>query len=165
MSDRLTEMLDAQRELQEIINGYKLENQDIEQRIANIKENVLALAAELFAEVLGEIGWKSWASSRHINEDAVKKELIDVFHFFMNLMLHAGMTADELYEGYVQKREKNIQRQRDGYDGVSTKCVGCGRALDDVSLLEDQTMSGRGRIWCPCGQPLTEAQLLTYTSD
>jgi dimeric dUTPase (all-alpha-NTP-PPase superfamily) len=150
VNDRLQEMLDAQRSLQELINGYTLESQTDEQRIANIKENVLALSAELFGEVLGEIGWKSWATSRHINREPLKKELVDVLHFFMNLVLYAGMTADELYEGYRKKRAVNERRQRDGYDGVSTKCPGCGRALEDViismSVNDDETVS----YFCAC---------------
>ena len=34
------------------------------------------------------------------------------------------------------KRAKNAQRQLDGYDGVSTKCPKCGRALDDAGAIQ-----------------------------
>lgn len=163
--DRLQEMLHAQRELQELINGYSLDEQTNEQRIANIKENVLALAAELFGEVLGEVGWKSWATSRHINRDALVKELIDVWHFLMNLMLHADMTADELYEGYLKKREINIRRQCDGYDGVSTKCPRCLRALEDVVIKEIYVDGGKLLFQCSCGANLDVAVVAQVLGD
>ena len=127
--DRLQQMYDAQRELQTNTMGIELEALSQEERIQYIKDMVLAISNELQAEVLGEVGWKPWARSRHINEIAYRSEMVDVWHFFMNLMLAVGMTPDELCEGYFTKRGVNVQRQEDGYDGV--KCAGCGRAVDD----------------------------------
>lgn len=131
--DRLEEMLSRQRELQALINGYDMAEQTAVQRIDNIKENVLALTDELH-EVLGEMGWKSWAKSRHINYEAARGEVVDAWHFLMNIMLHLDMSADDLYAGYLRKRAVNEARQVAGYDGVSTKCTGCGRAQDDVGV-------------------------------
>lgn len=139
MPDRLTAMMDAQRKLQAGYNGYDIAEQSTQQRIDNIALNVLACTDELH-EALNEIGWKPWASSRHINEDKLKGELIDAWHFFMNLCLHAGLTPDELFKRYFEKRAINVARQADGYDGVSTKCPGCKRALDDP--LVECTPSG-----------------------
>lgn len=104
-------------------------------------------------EALDEIGWKPWATSKHFNEEAVKGELVDEFHFFMNRCLTAGMDAVELFEKYKAKRLKNIQRQIDGYDGVSTKCPGCHRALDDdavkchVSLVDSNVFCDVKYLW------------------
>jgi hypothetical protein len=106
---------------------------DPEERAEFIRWNVLALENELH-EALGETGWKPWATSRHLNRDAFKGELVDAFHFFMNLMALGEITADELLEDYQVKRQKNAKRQEDGYDGVSTKCPSCKRALDDVAV-------------------------------
>jgi hypothetical protein len=136
--DRLAEIFARQLRLQQVISGYDLNEQDDQTRIDNIKENVLACTDELH-EALNEVGWKRWATSSHINEDALKKELIDAAHFLFNLMLHAGMTSDEFFEMYVTKNKRNFERQAEGYDGVSTKCPHCARALDDVGI-------GQGRI-------------------
>lgn len=131
--DRLAEMLATQRDLQSIINGYDLDEQTNDRRIDSIKENVLALTDELH-ELLGEMGWKSWATSRHINHDAACGEVVDAWHFLMNIMLHLGMTAEDLHAGYLRKRAVNEARQVAGYDGVSSKCPGCGRAQDDLGV-------------------------------
>jgi dimeric dUTPase (all-alpha-NTP-PPase superfamily) len=164
--DRLNEMYDAQRDLQKTINGYDLADQTDEQRIVNIKENYVAIVQEL-GEVLNETGWKSWATSRHINTEAYKGELVDVFHFFMNLMLHVDMTPDDLYEGYLRKREVNVQRQLNNYDGVSTKCPGCKRALDDVTLTEIHKAysSEIDLIRCACGAIVPLEIALRFLTD
>lgn len=149
--DRLDEMYESQGKLQELINGYPLDVQSEEQRIANIKENYIAIVQEL-GEMLNETGWKSWATSRHINRSEYKKEIIDSWHFLMNLMLHVGMTPDDLYRGYLEKRAINERRQRTGYDGVSTKMPCCQRAVEDVSFTEVRKLDGSlDFIICVCG--------------
>ena len=105
--------------------------------------NVTALIDELH-ELLGEIGWKPWAKSRHINLDAARGEFIDAMHFMANLALVLGLNdAEEILRLYHKKHEKNAKRQEEGYDGVSTKCPGCKRALDDEAVECTQT----GQLW------------------
>lgn len=132
MTDRLEKMFELQRELQ--IKAYGKDPGEIDnntEAIQFIKDMHIALTDELH-EALGEVGWKPWATSKHVREDAFRSELVDAWHFFMNLCLVVGMGPEELYTGYLKKRLKNIKRQQDGYDGVSTKCMQCGRALDDT---------------------------------
>ena len=93
----------------------------------------MALEAEL-QEALDETGWKPWATSRHVNEDAYLNELVDALHFFVNLFALGGGTADDLYERYCRKNDKNRARQLSGYDGVTGKCPLCRRALDDEAV-------------------------------
>ena len=104
-----------------------------EERAEWIRWNVLALTDELH-EALGEVGWKPWASSRHLNREAYKGELVDAFHFFINLCLVARISAKELLDGYFAKRERNAERQSNGYTGLD-KCPGCKRAWDDVEAI------------------------------
>lgn len=134
ITNMLERMFDAQRALQ--VEAYGKDPADITdpiERIQFIKDMHIALTDELH-EALAETGWKPWASSNHVNEEAFKSELVDAFHFFMNLCMAVNMDPHELYGKYMAKRQKNIQRQIDGYDGVSTKCAGCGRALDDDAV-------------------------------
>lgn len=134
LDPRLTHMLELQRTLQLRYNkGKAIEDFTPEERMEAIRINVLSCTDELH-EALGETGWKPWATSNHLNTEAFKAEMVDAWHFFMNLMLHSGMTADDLYKGYLAKNAKNHQRQVDGYDGVSTKCPGCNRAYDDDAV-------------------------------
>lgn len=99
-------------------------------QIDAIKTAILGLTDELH-EALSETGWKPWASSKHINRDAVVGELVDAWHFLMMLFLLVGAGPDELWSGYLKKIMKNQARQKRGYDGVSDKCGACGRAMDD----------------------------------
>jgi hypothetical protein len=108
------------------------------ERIQYVKDMVLAATVEL-GEALDETQWKPWAlGSNRINVDAYVGELVDVWHFLMNLLLAAGYdpagAADKLYEGYLVKRGVNEKRAAEGYDAVSTKCVSCRRALDDRAV-------------------------------
>lgn len=132
--DRLDIMFDLQEKLQSGTYGASPGDLDPDAKIQFIKDMHIALTDELH-EALAETGWKPWASSNHINEEAFKSELVDAFHFFMNLCLVVKMAPDELFHKYKAKREKNIKRQVEGYDGVSTKCPGCKRALDDDAVF------------------------------
>jgi dimeric dUTPase (all-alpha-NTP-PPase superfamily) len=105
-----------------------------QERAEWIRWNVLALTDELH-EALNEVGWKPWATSRHLNRDAYKGELVDAFHFFINLCLVAEISADEIIESYFRKRERNAARQVNGYTGLN-KCPGCRRAWDDIEASE-----------------------------
>lgn len=136
-NDRLRDMFARQYELQTDTYGINLHEMTDEQRIQYIKDNVLAATDELH-EILAETGWKPWATSKHINKDAYIGEIIDLWHFVMNLMLatghHPDFLAEQLYFRYVQKNQKNAKRQEEGYDGVAGKCSQCKRALDDSAV-------------------------------
>ena len=138
--DRLGEMFELQGDLQRNTYGcHPADIPDPEARIQFIKDMKLAADAEL-QEFLDEVGWKPWASSRHINEEAAQGELVDLFHFFMNLCMAVSLTPDQLFEKYRTKRQKNIRRQAEGYDGVTGKCPDCGRALDDDAVTCDPSV-------------------------
>lgn len=98
--------------------------------MAAFREQWMAIVKEL-GEAIDEVGWKPWATSNHVNADAFKAEMVDAWHFFMNLCLMVGMTPDDLFSGYLNKLVVNIKRVVGGYDGVSTKCPGCKAAYDD----------------------------------
>lgn len=134
MTDLLTDIFERQAALQRETYGQDLADLSTEEAISAIKTNVLAATDELH-ELLGETGWKPWATSRHINLDSARSELVDVLHFVVNLGLVLGMTPESLHTGYLAKRAKNVARQEAGYDGIATKCPGCKRALDDDGVL------------------------------
>jgi dimeric dUTPase (all-alpha-NTP-PPase superfamily) len=125
--------LKAQLELQIKSFGSDPTKLSDTEKLEWIRWNVLALADELH-EALAETGWKPWAKSKHINRDAYVSELVDAFHFLMNLMLVVDCSADEFLKKYFEKRGINADRQADGYDGVRGKCASCKRALDDPAV-------------------------------
>ena len=125
--------LKAQHQLQIKSFGSDPKKLDDPEKLEWIRWNMLALSDELH-EALAEVGWKPWAKSKHINRDAYVSELVDAFHFLMNLMLVVDCEAEEFLDKYFEKRGINEKRQAEGYDGVSTKCAHCKRALDDPAV-------------------------------
>lgn len=136
-TDRLEQLFQLQHDLQVETFGRNFQRMLIADRIQFIKEMQQALVAES-VEALDEVGWKSWATSRHINREAYVGELVDVLHFWVNMLIALGDDpadiATEVFNGYLAKRQRNIERQRDGYDGVSSKCFGCGRDKNDPGV-------------------------------
>jgi hypothetical protein len=136
---QLQDALNAQHQLQIHSFGSDPKNLNDEQKLDWIRWNVLALEDELH-EALAETGWKPWAKSKHVTRDAYVSELVDAFHFLMNLMLVVDCDAEEFLGKYFEKRGLNEKRQAAGYDGVTGKCPQCKRALDDVAV----TCTGAG---------------------
>jgi dimeric dUTPase (all-alpha-NTP-PPase superfamily) len=122
-------------QLKLLVNSFKKDPTQLtnEEKMDWIRWNILALEDELH-EALAETGWKPWSTSQHINRDAFVSELVDAFHFLMNLMLVVDCSAEEFLAKYMQKRGINAKRQAEGYDGVTGKCRNCKRALDDPAV-------------------------------
>jgi dimeric dUTPase (all-alpha-NTP-PPase superfamily) len=131
--DRLADMISSQHKLQ-VALGNDITEMTPEQRITYVKDQVLALQSEI-GEFLNEVGWKPWASSRHINADEAFGELRDAWQFLTNLMIAVTGMTNELLAAKLETelyRKHTVNYQRIGaYDGVSTKCPDCKRALDD----------------------------------
>lgn len=128
----LQEMIDLQAKLQSETYGKDISKLDTREKIEAYRINMMALQDELH-EALNEMSWKSWAKAEYFNDDRVQQELVDAWHFFMNLMIISGMDAEKLHLRYLAKRKVNIKRQEDGYDGVSTKDEN-GNATDEPTL-------------------------------
>jgi NTP pyrophosphatase (non-canonical NTP hydrolase) len=116
-----------------LLKGQHPANLSNEEKMQYLRTQALALTDELH-EALGETGWKDWTTSNHINRDAYKGELADVFIFLMNLMLVGDITPTDLMDAAKAKIAKNHKRQDDGYNGVTEKCPGCRRAYDDDAV-------------------------------
>lgn len=131
-----------------------------EERLEFIRWNVLACTDELH-EALQETGWKPWADSDHVNEAAFLAELVDAFHFFMNLILVAFSDydlaidpedmADDFVAEYFKKKQVNAERQETGYTGLD-KCPGCARDLKSQAVAMNMVpWEFEGKLWCSKG--------------
>ena len=85
-----------------------------------VSKLTIAIVGEL-AELNDEVNYKWWKNPKPIDEDAVKEELVDVFHFFLSMCLKLGITSQELYAVYRKKNSENVARQqgrsaKPGYD-------------------------------------------------
>lgn len=132
--DRLDTLLQMQLQLQTIHMGGDPRDLRGDEWAEFMRWNAWALTDEL-SEAMSEVGWKPWATSRHLNGEAFMREMVDAFHFFMNLLLagNPDSTPEQImadfFEKYKAKNEKNAQRQVEGYDGISDKCGVCKREL------------------------------------
>lgn len=79
------------------------------------KEHVLAIVSEL-GEVLEKISWKYWKKpKKYVDMHELALELVDVFIFSINLLIIWGITPEELFALYNEKKDINVKRQEDGY--------------------------------------------------
>lgn len=155
--DRLNEIIEAQRVLQ-LNFGYDFEKMTVAERVAYVKDTYVALIKEL-GELLDETTWKPWTTGEpDIEQNAAFGEGVDALHFLINLflVLRPGASTQtialDLYTGYFRKNKINHNRIADGYDGASSKCTGCGRALDDpTTIVHDPTWQTKN---CLCGVPV-----------
>ncbi len=128
----LSQVFNSQAYFQGLL-GHDYNNMSEEELVEYIKNQVLALLDEGH-EALNEVGWKPWASSRHVNREAFAGELVDILCFLVNLALAAGLDAHDFYRLHQEKALRNIKRQEQagGYSVLEGKCPGCGRAIDDL---------------------------------
>lgn len=153
MSGLYWRWLESTYELQQEAFGVEPDELKEDELADYLMMNATALLVEV-GELMNECGWKPWAKPRGwVNRDAAVGELVDVAHFLANVACALGVTDEEWEERYRAKQAVNAQRQKDGYDGVSTKCPGCHRALDDVSINRDDESC---RSCAMCGECLCD---------
>lgn len=75
-----------------------------------MQKDILACMDEL-TELLNELNWKWWKNPKPLDPEAIKGELVDVLHFFVSMCLKSGMSAQDLFDGYVAKNRENFDRQ------------------------------------------------------
>lgn len=119
--DMLKEIMGKQLELQTRL-GTNFSTMTDEERAQFMRDHRGYLEDEL-AEALYEMPYyKMWKDYSNMSEEErlvawqkVRMELIDALHFFVNLMLDAGMTAEEVHYMYMAKNKENHRRQDEGY--------------------------------------------------
>lgn len=78
--------------------------------------NTMTLAAiDELMESLRETPWKPWKKNQTFNKEKYKEELIDVWHFLINLSIASGMNYKEVCERFLNKNKVNFNRQNEGY--------------------------------------------------
>jgi phosphoribosyl-ATP pyrophosphohydrolase len=126
-------MMDRQAELQRTLSGSDPRTRSPEEQMEYLREMFVALVSEL-NEAMDETGWKTWATSNHINRDAFLSEMVDLLQFWMNMVALTGATASEIRNKLERKHFINYRRLTEGYDGLN-KCPVCMRALDDEHVM------------------------------
>ena len=65
-------------------------------------------------ELDNELNWKPWKNGPDLSSNRQERlfEMADIFHFFVQLALDQGFSAEEIYAAYVAKNEENRRRQQ-----------------------------------------------------
>ncbi|HEY6668841.1 MAG TPA: dUTPase [Candidatus Nitrosopolaris sp.] len=93
------------------------------QEIYGIKEpfegyRIFMLSSALMHEVIElqqETAWKWWKTSKELSMEKCQDEVIDVWHFLIQLSIELKMDADTIVSRYLKKNRENIRRQEEGY--------------------------------------------------
>jgi len=104
----LAELFNLQVALQMRLGNDYYHNQEF------INVMTLACVDELF-EALRETPFKPWKKQQRLKVEEFKEELIDAWHFLINLSLASGMNAAEVCARFKRKNEVNHERQSTGY--------------------------------------------------
>ncbi len=105
--------LDVIFEMQKAFDDSVIQSRglDVEDKEVWIQRKLLAMFSEL-SEVLDEVNFKWWKNPKPLQEQKVKEELVDVLHFFVSMCLTMDMTAEELFQMYLEKNSENFARQQ-----------------------------------------------------
>lgn len=111
--DMLKEIFRLQADLNLRI-GVDTANMPAEKKTEWILNYCRALSQET-AELTDSVPWKWWAKYQTFDKQNARVEVVDLFHFLVSLAQVLDMTADDVFQAYVQKNKVNIKRQDDGY--------------------------------------------------
>ena len=89
-------------EIKEPFDGY---------RIFMLSTALLHEAVELQRET----NWKWWKKETKTDIDKVQEEIIDIWHFVIQVTIEAGLDSKKLIEKYMEKNRENLARQERGY--------------------------------------------------
>ena len=112
--DMFHDLFERQKDLS-LTFGDDFTKMSLEQKEEYTKDKVLALLDETH-EVLREINWKSWKKTKkEIDQVKLLEELSDALHFYINLCLVWGFSAENVYEAYLKKDKENYKRIKKSY--------------------------------------------------
>src|SRR3984885_15016710 len=111
--DQLRELFRMQKSLNERI-GVKTDGMSEEEKTKWILNYCRAMSQEM-AELTDSVPWKWWAKTKKLNKQTPRGKGGDFFHFLISMAQVLGMSADDVFAGYVKKNEVNFKRQESGY--------------------------------------------------
>lgn len=118
------DMLDFLFSKQNELYKAQLENSENKmKKLYNIKEpfdgyRIFMLSTALVHEAIElqrETNWKWWKKDNNIETNKIQDEIIDIWHFLLQLSIEAGLDSRKLIELYIKKNKENLDRQIQGY--------------------------------------------------
>ena len=108
--DRLDSIFALQKGLADMMNLDRYPD-GTEERVSALCTAIIHEAVELQRTT----NWKWWKKPVPFNRDDAKEELIDIWHFVVQVSLELGLTPEDILEEYRRKNEINRNRQSNGY--------------------------------------------------
>lgn len=108
--DILETIFKLQKELATVLTSTRYP-QIKEERISSLATAIIHEAVE----VQKLTNWKWWKKSTEFDEVQAREEVIDLWHFLIQMSLELGMTPKEILNGYLKKHQVNKERQKNGY--------------------------------------------------
>ena len=108
--DKLNKMFIKQLMLQKKI-GYNAElfNQRYFEKMC------IGCITEL-CEIIENTPWKNeWKKSSKLNIDEAQKEVVDLWHFVINISICLGFDSNKLFNLFMEKNKTNFKRQKHEY--------------------------------------------------
>jgi hypothetical protein len=113
-------VMEMQKKFASKFNDF--DHMTLEDRVKWTKEYLIHLNCE-GVELLEMIPFKHWKNYDGFKVDEVnlRYELVDMFHFFLDLCLVWGMTGEDLIRMYYAKNQHNFERQKNPKFGYVKK--------------------------------------------
>lgn len=105
--------------LQEMFEKIFIPKDTTSDRTAMTQDTLASMTSEI-EEIRRLLPWKHWkkySPSEQISLPAIREEIVDLFHFFVNLCIIWEISWDSLYRNYLIKRETNRKRLRNQFLG------------------------------------------------
>jgi hypothetical protein len=118
------DMLDFLFSKQNELFKKQLENSENKmKKLYSIKEpfdgyRIFMLSTALVHEAIElqrETNWKWWKKDNNLERKKIQEEIIDIWHFLLQLSIEAGLDSRKLMELYIKKNKENLDRQIQGY--------------------------------------------------
>ena len=106
--DMLHHMFAKQYDLQKKL-GYDI-NHPTQQYLNYMFMGIVTEACE----AIENTPWKPWKKISEMKTRELQEEVIDIWHFLINLSIASGMTADDVYRIFNDKNAVNHSRQDGG---------------------------------------------------
>lgn len=111
--DTLVQMFEKQKEFQKMLVGIDLPKVDYD----CLNYTITALIAELGEVLQADKNWKNWKKTKDakIDREALLDEVVDVYHFIINMTLYLGFDAEDIIKKFFEKNKINFERQKNNY--------------------------------------------------
>jgi len=105
---------------QKLIDTIKSDKPDFWEKETFEGERIFRLCAFLIHEAVElqqETKWKHWKAPENyvINYDNRKVEVADLWHVLIQLSMECGMSAEDVYNSFIEKHLENLSRQTRRY--------------------------------------------------